>query len=148
MNLPVLLEHPKRRTGWVMTSLCSLSEVWYSFFPPSAAQKSSGEGGATLKQDQGEEHFFKVNLHFFLFAWKFEHTVYPLLWRKTWFTSLLDDFADAVEHCTHVLGSFPLIFRRSLAHPQVGAVVPSLQQEGVIGVQTGGANQNLKRPSH
>lgn len=53
-----------------------------------------------------------------------------------------------MEHCAHVLGPFPLLFRSSLAHPQVGAVVPSLQQEGIVGVQTGGGDQNLKHRSY
>lgn len=45
MNVPVLLEHPNRRTGWVMVWFTRLSEVWYSVFPPNVAQKSAATKG-------------------------------------------------------------------------------------------------------
>ena len=42
MSLPVLLEQPNRRGGWA--TLLRLLEVWYSFLPPSADQKSAVGG--------------------------------------------------------------------------------------------------------
>lgn len=39
MSRPVLLEQPNRRGG--LSMFCRLLEVWYSFFPPRADQKSA-----------------------------------------------------------------------------------------------------------
>ena len=39
MSLPVLLEQPNNRGALIW--FCRSLEVWYGFFPPSAAQKES-----------------------------------------------------------------------------------------------------------
>lgn len=60
MNLPVLFEHPKRRTGWVMVCVSSPWEVWYSDSPPNSAQKSAAPKKSGTKNQSAQRHKWHV----------------------------------------------------------------------------------------
>lgn len=70
------------------------------------------------------------------------------MWMMTWFISLHDVFAAAVQLLTHVLGSFLLFFSGPFAHPQIAPPLSHLQQEGIIRVQAGRTGVNLKQTWH
>lgn len=66
----------------------------------------------------------------------------------TWFISFHDAFATAVQLFAHVRSSFFLFFTGPFAHPQIAPPISHLQQEGIIRVQTGCSDVNLKHTRH
>lgn len=126
ISLPVLFEQPNSRGGLIV--FCRVLEVWYSAFPPRAAQKPAEEKTKnSFPQEILYSYPAEIKARFSALTW---------LFGLSYLSGSSSEQAGNILGCSHL----PLSCSLSLPHEQ-GVIC--LQHKHVIRVQSGGSGQHL-----